>query len=215
MNIKKLKPNITEKMETGTKLHSIFQRLNHASKNLEEAERFIEHQKTIYLEYEKELSNVLAFLKERQKKELKIFPAISESTIEFRINNFKLKGIVDAVYEFENEFEIFEYKKSFYKSKIEDFFTETSFYSFLFENNQRRKIVRMGLFSFETGEVLYKEYNEKLSKEIEEKINYIIDKIDKNDFEPTPTQENCKHCHLKEFCEYAYNSKNQSSKVNI
>ncbi|MGB9621853.1 MAG: PD-(D/E)XK nuclease family protein, partial [Brevinematia bacterium] len=153
-NVKKIKPKLTLNMEAGNTLHSILKEINQKFSTLEEVKKFIELKKLSLKEHEKEINNILLFLESRNKKNLNIFPVISETSLEIRVSNFKLKGIVDAIYNFEDEFEIFEYKKSFYKSKIEDFFLETSFYSFLFENSQKRKIIRMGLFSFETGEVI-------------------------------------------------------------
>lgn len=196
--VRGMKGIVTSSMVKGTSLHSLMKDINSLKKeSLVEGyvRRLIEENK----EFEVELNNILNFLIDRRNKGLKVFPEYSEFVVEAIFGKFVLQGIIDAVYVNDNYVEVFEYKRSFYK--LEDaLFDEVAFYSYLFSRFKRMKVDRMGIFSFMTGEVKYREFVE---EKIHEKIILFLDKVRKGDFSPTPSQEACSFCAFRNNCEFS------------
>ncbi|MCX8097079.1 MAG: PD-(D/E)XK nuclease family protein [Spirochaetes bacterium] len=197
-NVEKIKLPPTGSMLKGADLHNVMREIN-ARKNLEESRKYISQQIESLRSFEKQLTNIINFLEMRKSNGDSVFPEYSEFRIEVLVENFKLVGIIDAIYNNTFGYEVFEYKKSFYKD-IQSLLLETSFYSYIFSKYTNIKIARMGLFSFETGEVIYGPFDEKV---VLDRIREAFKVILEGNFEPKPSYENCKFCSYKNFCRYS------------
>lgn len=198
-NVEKKKPQPTSNMLEGADLHNVMREINTRIRNLDESRRYISQQIESSRGFEKQLTNIINFLEMRESNGDSVFPEYSEFRIEVFVGNFKLVGIIDAIYNNASGYEVFEYKKSFYKD-IQSLLLETSFYSYIFSKYSNRKVVRMGLFSFETGEVIYEPFGEKVvSDRIRESFKIILE----GNFEPKPSYENCRFCSYRSICKYS------------
>lgn len=190
---------ITSNMVEGTNLHSLMKGIN-SLRDESVVEEYIRGLIRKNKEFEVELNNVLNFIMDRRNKGLKVLPKHSEFEVEVISGKFVLYGIIDAVYVNDDYVEIFEYKKSFYR-KESDLFDEVAFYSYLFSKFKKVKVDRMGVFSFLTGEVKYKEFVE---EEIYEKIMFFLDKVNRGDFNATPSKETCSFCVFRNNCKFSF-----------
>lgn len=197
--VERVKTIQTENMTKGYNLHEIMKRLNREFKTIREAKEFILERQKCNPDIEDELENIINFLERRTKEGLEVFPMHSELNIQLTKGDYIFNGIIDAVYQSESGVEVFEYKNSFYKED-DELFLETSFYSYIFSGRTNKKISKMGIFSFKTGETKYFEFNKDfISSKIEESIKIVREE----NFEPKPSEKNCKFCVFRKTCRYS------------
>lgn len=198
-NVEKVRITPTDGMVEGYNLHSVMREINTNMKNIEEAKDYIASQIKKAKSFEKQLTNIINFLEVRESAGDSVFPDYSEVKIEVLLDDFKLVGVIDAIYKNDFGYEVFEYKKSFYKDD-ESLFLETSFYSYIFSEYTGNKVVRMGLFSFETGEVKYEFFDkDKILSRIKDSFEIILE----GNFDPRPSYGNCRPCLYRGFCKYS------------
>ncbi|MFN4244848.1 MAG: PD-(D/E)XK nuclease family protein [Brevinematia bacterium] len=194
----KVKIHPTENVVQGTNLHKIMKRINQIN-DIERVKKFIEVKMKERSYMKKELANIIYFLNCRLEDNLDIFPKYQELKVKMDVGKYVFNGIIDAVYCYKDGFEVFEYKKSFYKQH-DDIFLETLFYSFVLEDFSKTSVRRMGIFSFSTGKVYYKDYNQ---KDFIPKIDVVINTLERNDFSPRNSYENCRICIYRNMCDFS------------
>lgn len=197
--VKRVKGIISDSMIKGTNLHSLMKEIN-SLKEESKIKECVEQLTKQNSKFKVEIDNILRFLTDRRNKGLKVLPEYSEFRAEVRLGKFVLQGIIDAVYVDDERIEVFEYKNSFYKPD-EDLFDEVGFYSFLFSRVKGKKVNVMGIFSFMTGEVKYRNFVE---NEIYTKITSFLSVVEEGNFYAIPSEKNCSFCVFRNNCEFSY-----------
>lgn len=133
-----------------------------------------------------------------------------EEKIEFNLENYKFKGIIDRIDKnSDGTYTIYDYKTGSAKTAKdvciagdkEEYYNQMAFYKYMFETSTGKKVSKtMFVFPEDFTKNLEMVYTEAECIDVIEKYKSAIDKINDLQFEPSYDKKACEYCPYMAFC---------------